>query len=182
MRFTVKTSAGLLAAALALTACGGTKGGDNDTASGNGGAGSCDNLAIGYFGALTGPAANLGINIRNGVKLAVDKHNKDNPDCKVDLKEYDSAGDPNQATGLATQAIGELSGQRPEVSFEGWRTGDQRYYVTDARKLEAATGWRPRVNVRQGVSNLYNWWLETAAFPAAAEASKNGVAVVSHAP
>lgn len=109
MRFTVKTSAGLLAAALALTACGGTKGGDNDTASGNGGSGSCENVAIGYFGALTGPAANLGINIRNGVKLAVDKHNKDNADCKVDLKEYDSAGDPNQATGLATQAIGDDS-------------------------------------------------------------------------
>ena len=109
MRFTVKTSVGLLAAALALTACGGTKGGENDTASGNGGSGSCDKVAIGYFGALTGPAANLGINIRNGVKLAVDKHNKDNADCKVDLKEYDSAGDPNQATGLATQAIGDDS-------------------------------------------------------------------------
>jgi branched-chain amino acid transport system substrate-binding protein len=107
VRFTVKTSAGLLAAALALTACGGTTGGDDDTASGNGGSGSCEDIAIGFFGALTGPAANLGINIRNGAKLAVDEHNKDNADCKVTLEEYDSAGDPNQATGLATQAIGD---------------------------------------------------------------------------
>jgi CDP-paratose 2-epimerase len=57
--------------------------------------------------------------------------------------------------------IGELHGRRPQVFFEGWRTGDQRYYVSDTRGFEAATGWRPRVNVRQGVRNLYNWLLES---------------------
>lgn len=107
MRFSVKTGAPLLAAALALTACGST-GGDDDNASGGGGeAGSCEDVAIGYFGALTGAAANLGINIRNGVELAVNQFNEENADCQVTLEEYDSAGDPNQATGLATQAIGD---------------------------------------------------------------------------
>lgn len=108
MRFTVKTGAPLLAMALALTACG-TSGGDDDEASGGGGseAGTCEDIAIGYFGALTGSAANLGINIRNGVQLAVDQFNEENADCQVGLEEYDSAGDPNQATGLATQAIGD---------------------------------------------------------------------------
>lgn len=53
--------------------------------------------------------------------------------------------------------IGKLHGERPKVFFENWRTGDQRYYVSDTRKLEAATGWRPHVNVREGVSKLYNW-------------------------
>jgi branched-chain amino acid transport system substrate-binding protein len=107
VRFSVKTGAPLLAAALALTACGST-GGDDDNASGGGGeAGSCEDVSIGYFGALTGAAANLGINIRNGVELAVDQFNEENADCQVGLEEYDSAGDPNQATGLATQAIGD---------------------------------------------------------------------------
>jgi branched-chain amino acid transport system substrate-binding protein len=107
VRFSVKTGAPLLAMALALTACG-TSGGDDDEASGSGGnAGSCEDVAIGYFGALTGAAANLGINIRNGVELAVDQFNEENDDCQVGLEEYDSAGDPNQATGLATQAIGD---------------------------------------------------------------------------
>lgn len=107
MRFSVKTGAPLLAMALALTACG-TSGGDDDEASGGGGdAGSCEDVAIGYFGALTGSAANLGINIRNGVELAVNQFNDKNADCQVGLEEYDSAGDPNQATGLATQAIGD---------------------------------------------------------------------------
>lgn len=107
MRFSVKTGAPLLAMALALTACG-TSGGDDDEPSGGAAeAGTCEDVAIGYFGALTGAAANLGINIRNGVQLAVDEFNEANDDCQVELEEYDSAGDPNQATGLATQAIGD---------------------------------------------------------------------------
>jgi branched-chain amino acid transport system substrate-binding protein len=107
VRFSVKTGAPLLAMALALTACG-TSGGDDEEASGGGGeAGTCEDVAIGYFGALTGSAANLGINIRNGVDLAVNQFNEENADCQVTLEEYDSAGDPNQATGLATQAIGD---------------------------------------------------------------------------
>jgi branched-chain amino acid transport system substrate-binding protein len=107
VRFSVKTGAPLLAMALALTACG-TSGGDDEAASGGSGeAGTCEDVAIGYFGALTGSAANLGINIRNGVDLAVNQFNEENDDCQVTLEEYDSAGDPNQATGLATQAIGD---------------------------------------------------------------------------
>ena len=56
--------------------------------------------------------------------------------------------------------IGSLHGQRPRVFFEGWRTGDQRYYVSNTRKFEEATGWRQRVSVREGVGNRYNWLLE----------------------
>ncbi|MET0764603.1 MAG: ABC transporter substrate-binding protein, partial [Blastococcus sp.] len=107
MRFLVKTGAPLLAAALALTACGGTTGGDDEGSGANADAGTCEDVAIGFFGALTGAAANLGINIRNGAQLAIDQHNEANADCQVTLEEYDSAGDPNQATGLATQAIGD---------------------------------------------------------------------------
>ena len=51
------------------------------------------------FGALTGPNANLGIYIQNGVNLALDDYNKAHPDCKVTLENYDSQGDPTQAPG-----------------------------------------------------------------------------------
>src|SRR5262249_14776645 len=47
----------------------------------------------------------LGINIKHGVELAVEQWNKDNPDCKVTLKDYDSQGDPQKAPALADQAI-----------------------------------------------------------------------------
>ena len=70
MRSVFKIGAPLVAAALALSACGGTTG-DGDSASGDK---ACD-LKIGFFGALTGDAANLGINIKNGAELAVNEYN-----------------------------------------------------------------------------------------------------------
>lgn len=88
---------------LALAACGG--GGSTSTAQPSGGAsGSTCDVAIGFFGALTGDAANLGVNIVNGVQLAVDQHNKKS-DCKVGLVKLDSQGSPDQAPALAQQAI-----------------------------------------------------------------------------
>ena len=38
---------------------------------------------IAMAGALTGPNAALGINILNGAKVAIDEHNKANPNCQV---------------------------------------------------------------------------------------------------
>jgi len=69
--------------------------------------------------------------------------------------------------------IGELHGRRPRVLFESWRTGDQRFYVSDTRSFTAATGWRPLVTVREGVSNLYNW-LATERTAAAPELATQG--------
>src|SRR5262245_16172118 len=98
----------LLAVVLGLTlvaaACGSDNG--NNEASSGGGGGKCPSgMKIGFFGALTGDAANLGINIRNGAELAIDQWNSDNPDCKISLEEFDSQGDPTQAPGLAQKAV-----------------------------------------------------------------------------
>ncbi|MBD1805855.1 GDP-mannose 4,6-dehydratase [Microcoleus sp. FACHB-SPT15] len=56
--------------------------------------------------------------------------------------------------------IGEVHGKKPRVYFDSWRPGDQRYYVSDSRKFQTAIGWTPSVNLRQGVSKLYQWLLE----------------------
>jgi CDP-paratose 2-epimerase len=50
-----------------------------------------------------------------------------------------------------------LSGTAPEVAFDAWRIGDQRWYVSDTRRFAAATGWRPRVPVHEGIQRLYTW-------------------------
>ncbi|MBW4561506.1 MAG: GDP-mannose 4,6-dehydratase [Mojavia pulchra JT2-VF2] len=57
--------------------------------------------------------------------------------------------------------IGKIQGNRPNVKFDCWRPGDQRYYVSDTSKFTAATGWKPQVNVRQGVQQLYQWLLKS---------------------
>lgn len=59
---------------------------------------------LAYLGAETGPNAQLGINILNGVQLAINEHNEANPNCQVKLRKFDTEGDPNKATGPVTQA------------------------------------------------------------------------------
>jgi CDP-paratose 2-epimerase len=57
--------------------------------------------------------------------------------------------------------IEELHGERPSLRFAEERPGDQRWYVSDTRALRRATGWRPRVGVTEGVTELYRWLVGT---------------------
>ncbi len=72
---------------------------------------------------------------------------------------FNVGGGPRNTVSLLEllDLIGEMHGTQPRVTFEDWRTGDQRYYVSDTRRLEQATGWRPRVSVADGVERLYRW-------------------------
>jgi branched-chain amino acid transport system substrate-binding protein len=65
----------------------------------------CPPVSIAMAGALNGPDAALGINIVNGVQLAIDKHNEANPGCQVQLKKFDTEGDPQKATAIAPQIV-----------------------------------------------------------------------------
>jgi CDP-paratose 2-epimerase len=56
--------------------------------------------------------------------------------------------------------IGALRRSKPEARFSGWRTGDQRYYVSDVRAFGREAGWAPRVAVAEGVERLYRWLAE----------------------
>jgi CDP-paratose 2-epimerase len=58
--------------------------------------------------------------------------------------------------------IAALNGIRPETQFGDWRVGDQRWYVSDTGKFRAATGWRPRVGIDEGVRLLYRWLADGA--------------------
>jgi CDP-paratose 2-epimerase len=68
--------------------------------------------------------------------------------------------------------LADLQGARPELTFGAWRTGDQRYYVSDIRRLQAAIGWTPRVDVEEGIPRLYEWLVESTAAPALAAAGR----------
>ncbi|WP_026256831.1 branched-chain amino acid ABC transporter substrate-binding protein [Actinopolymorpha alba] len=65
----------------------------------------CGKVSIAYIGTIAGASAALGLNILNGVKLAVKEHNDANPGCQVTLKQFDSEGSPDKAPGVVTQAI-----------------------------------------------------------------------------
>lgn len=50
-----------------------------------------------------------------------------------------------------------LSGHRLPLSFNAWRPGDQKIYVSRITRAEHDLGWRPRVSWRAGVEQLYRW-------------------------
>ena len=58
------------------------------------------------------------------------------------------------------ELIRETDGDSPNVRFEDWRPGDQRYYVSDTRKFQAATGWTPTVSAPRGIARLGRWLRE----------------------
>ena len=68
-------------------------------------AAACETLKIGFFGAQTGDAGNLGINISQGAKLAVQQYNDASPETPVEFVTFDSQGDPAQAPALAQNAV-----------------------------------------------------------------------------
>jgi CDP-paratose 2-epimerase len=58
-----------------------------------------------------------------------------------------------EAVDLASRLL-----ERPlAVRAECWRTGDQRYYVSDTSAFTTATGWRPRVHPEEGFRRLAGW-------------------------
>jgi CDP-paratose 2-epimerase len=75
---------------------------------------------------------------------------------------YNIGGGPGNVISLLEllDCIEALHGARPEVNFQRWRTGDQRYYVSDTSRFQQATGWRPKVGVSVGVERLYRWLRE----------------------
>jgi len=94
---------GLAAAMLAAAGCqdSGTSGEDTNTAACGG--------KIAIFGAFTGPNAGLVIPSLNGAKLAVKQFNAANADCKVTMQEFDTQGNPEQATPIANQVAQDQS-------------------------------------------------------------------------
>jgi branched-chain amino acid transport system substrate-binding protein len=96
-----KLAAVAAAAALTLSACGNKDSTGNDN---TGGQAACGQK-IAFMGALTGPAAALGINAVNGVELAIEQYNAEHADCTVELLKSDSQSDPNQAPNVAKSII-----------------------------------------------------------------------------
>jgi CDP-paratose 2-epimerase len=75
---------------------------------------------------------------------------------------YNIGGGPENSVSLLeiVELVAGLHHKRPEIRFGPWRPGDQRYYVSDTGKFQAATSWTPKVSVRQGMSRLYDWLIE----------------------
>jgi len=108
----------------------------------------CPPVSIAMAGALNGPDAALGINIKNGVQLAIDKHNAANKGCQVQLKTFDTEGDPQKATAVAPQIVDDaftIGLVGPAFSGETKATGS----VFDQAGLVAATASATNVTLSE---------------------------------
>jgi CDP-paratose 2-epimerase len=73
--------------------------------------------------------------------------------------------------------IATFVGEAPRVEYGPWRTGDQRWYVSDTRAFQRDTGWSPQVRVAGeggGIQRLHQW-LSSAATPLQPGASSNRI-------
>ncbi|HLS67916.1 MAG TPA: SDR family NAD(P)-dependent oxidoreductase [Kiloniellales bacterium] len=72
---------------------------------------------------------------------------------------FNLGGGPENAVSLLTvlEQMENLLGRRIARGYAPERAGDQRYYVADTRKLQAATGWRPTVTWPDGLKRLHHW-------------------------
>ena len=50
-----------------------------------------------------------------------------------------------------------FTGHEIKVSYDKWRPGDQKVYVSNILKAKNDFGWEPKINVEHGVEKLYNW-------------------------
>jgi branched-chain amino acid transport system substrate-binding protein len=89
-------AAHLMAASMVLAACGGDEGGSGGEGTS---AGDKKTVAIAFVGPLTGDNANLGINIRDGMKVALEEWNDKSTKYTYEMKEFDTQGLPDQAPG-----------------------------------------------------------------------------------
>ena len=90
----LRASALLLGLSLVGVACGGS----SDSKSYD-----CSGLGLQF--PQTGDAANLGAPMLKGAQLAIDEYNAANPDATVELKTFDTQGDPAKAPAVAQAAI-----------------------------------------------------------------------------
>jgi CDP-paratose 2-epimerase len=72
---------------------------------------------------------------------------------------FNLGGGPENALSLreCLRYVRELTGGPINVSYDGWRPGDQLWYVSKTDAFAQACGWRPQVSVADGMCRLYAW-------------------------
>jgi len=86
---------------------------------------------------------------------------------------FNLGGGPGNAVSLRMllDHIGTLVGAAPDVQFDDWRAGDQRYFVADTRAAQATLGLGATVPWREGVARLAQWLAAERGLPIGAAAA-----------
>ena len=98
----------------------------------------------------------------------------------IEGRAYNLGGGPSNAVSLVQLIahIEALLGRHVEVAFYDWRAGDQRYYVSDSRRIRKDLDLPMPVPWRKGVARLLRW-LQEERGPAAYATTAGSPAAVS---
>lgn len=50
------------------------------------------------------------------------------------------------------------TGERTEISFDAWREGDQKVYVSNVSRAKRELDWKPQVSFENGISRFVDWY------------------------
>lgn len=73
---------------------------------------------------------------------------------------YNIGGGPGNVMSIWVEfgpILERLLGKEIPVARADWRPGDQRVFYADIRKAERELGWKPKVDVEQGVERVFEW-------------------------
>jgi CDP-glucose 4,6-dehydratase len=93
--------------------------------------------------------------------LAIAAALRDDPGSSVG-EAFNAGGDRPHSVREVVEAIVELAGTgvRPDFRGEGSPDGEIDRQFVDSSKLREATGWRPRVGLRDGLARTLEWYRE----------------------
>jgi CDP-paratose 2-epimerase len=78
---------------------------------------------------------------------------------RVKGRAFNLGGGPANAVSLRqlVRHIERLTGEEVEIDYGDWRAGDQRYYVSDTRRVREELDLKPARDWKGGVANLAHW-------------------------
>ena len=91
-------------------------------------------------------------------------------------KVYNVGGGPQNSLSVWSELkphIERLFQRQISADHAPWRPGDQRIYVSDIRRAAADLGWRPKTNLSEGLTKLYDWVQELLGFASGEELPVN---------
>lgn len=79
---------------------------------------------------------------------------------EVNGKTFNVGGGPGEGFNISLLEIihlidAEFSGRPLRYTFRSWRSSDQRIYISDIRKVVAATPWKPTTKILNGLTSMW---------------------------
>jgi CDP-paratose 2-epimerase len=73
---------------------------------------------------------------------------------------YNIGGGPDNTTSLLEflDLLEEKTNKRTDISFDDWREGDQKVYVSDISRARDELDWEPQVDFEEGIERFVNWY------------------------